>query len=285
VQPPAAFLEVLIRSIELDAELAPPAVGLCAGYELEVWRAQQFAAHLMEWLPEFALADQELTDFSPGSAVRMLRRAAALVYNTDKYERRGEFGELILHAVLRQEYGSEAAIKKLYFKDSRNDTVKGFDAVHVVPRGEDLELWLGEAKFYGDRRSAVAAALASLESYADKDYLRSEFMLIVNKLDKDWIHTERLKKLLDPNTSLDEVFAALRVPVLVTYDSDVVQSHVRHDADYYRAFSDEVMSVRASFADGGLPATLSVELIVIPLAEKRALLDALHEQLRAWQAI
>ena len=34
------------------------------------------------------------------------------------------------------------AISKVFFKDSPNDTVKGFDAVHVVESLDGLELWL-----------------------------------------------------------------------------------------------------------------------------------------------
>ena len=32
----------------------------CAGFELKAWRCIPFAEHLMEWLPEYALPEEEL---------------------------------------------------------------------------------------------------------------------------------------------------------------------------------------------------------------------------------
>ena len=70
------------------------------------------ADHLFEWLPEFALTFSERQRFADVTAVRLIKRAAQVVYATDKYQRRGEFGELLLHAVVRQVFGSKPAISK-----------------------------------------------------------------------------------------------------------------------------------------------------------------------------
>jgi hypothetical protein len=32
----------------------------CAGFELQAWRCKPFAQHLIEWLPEYALPEDEL---------------------------------------------------------------------------------------------------------------------------------------------------------------------------------------------------------------------------------
>src|SRR3712207_6996007 len=63
-----------------------------------------------------------------------------LFRSSEKYSKRGEFGELLLHSVIRDVFHSEPAISKIFFKDSANDTVKGFDAVHVVEVEGSLEL-------------------------------------------------------------------------------------------------------------------------------------------------
>jgi hypothetical protein len=94
---PQPVLEVLVSELSI----APPLTALCAGYEAEDWRADQLAANLFEWLPEFALSWTERERFADTTAVALLRRAAQVVYGTDKYSRRGEFGELLLHAVVR----------------------------------------------------------------------------------------------------------------------------------------------------------------------------------------
>lgn len=173
----------------------------------------------MEWLPEFCLSHSERNSIRDTNAVSQLRKAAQTVYDTDKYDRRGEFGELILHALLREMLGTEPAISKIFFKDSVNNTVKGFDAVHVLDTGAGLELWLGEVKFYKSIDRAVDDVAAELEQHFKDDYLKKEFMLITGKLDSSWSGHARLKELLHPNISLDKVVKAIVVPVLLTYES------------------------------------------------------------------
>lgn len=277
---PDPFLRVMVTAHDLE----PTLTAMCAGFEQSEWRAEQFATHLFEWLPEFALSWTERQSFTDATAVELLRRAARVVYATEKYRKRGEFGELILHVIIRQVFNSEPAISKIFYKDSANDTVKGFDAVHVVPRDEALELWLGEAKFYGDVTDALAAVAAELVQHMERDYLRSEFAAITNKIDESWPYAERLKKLLSPNTSLDEVFDVVRIPVLITYDSEVVAAHAAHTDEYAVQFKEEVEIVRSRFAKKALP-EVQIHLCLVPLKSKEVLLSHLHEKLRSWQTL
>jgi len=274
-----SFLEVLVH----DLGVVPALSGLCAGFELGKWRAKRFSEHLMEWLPEFALTYTELDELDHSNALRFLRKAAQVIYNTDKYSRRGEFGELILHAVIRQTMQTFPAISKVHFKDSANDTVKGFDCVHVVATQADLELWLGEAKFYADLSSAMNEAVSSLKKYFAADYLHSEFQAIVNKIDTGWPHADRLKQLLDPNTSLDQVFDVMCIPVLLTYDSDTVGGHAESTAAYKEAVVTELRAAHETFAGKDLP-DIRVHLFLIPLGSKETLIAELHERLKALQA-
>ena len=57
--------------------------GLCVGYECGQWRHSAFADYVMEWLPEFCLNSKERDELSHESAVKSLRKAAGLVYQTD----------------------------------------------------------------------------------------------------------------------------------------------------------------------------------------------------------
>ena len=126
--------------------------------------------------------------------MRLIKKAAVTVYTTEKYKKRGEFGELLLHALIREVFNSQPAISKLYFKTSTNETVKGFDAVHVVANDDGLELWLGEVKFYEDIHQAIYAVIPELQSHTDGDWLRREFILIDSKIDPKWQHADALKK-------------------------------------------------------------------------------------------
>jgi hypothetical protein len=137
--------------------------GLCVGYESGEWRTDDFVDFIMEWLPEFALNSRERENLVHENAVATLRKAAKLIYKSKKFANRGEFGELFLHAAIRSVFNSTPAISKIFYKSSHNETVKGFDCVHVVGPLDDLELWIGEVKFYSDLKKAVYDVIPELE--------------------------------------------------------------------------------------------------------------------------
>jgi len=279
---PSAFLEVRVEELDLE----PALHGFCAGYEDGEWRAEQFADYLFHYLGEFALTATELERFSPTMSHQLLRSAAKIVYDSERYARRGEFGELILHAVLRRHFDSQPAVSKLYYKDSSNDTVKGFDCVHaVIADGGELELWLGEAKFYKDARDAIRKVVAELKQHLDSGFLRSEFALVTNKLDPAWEHSEQLRRLIDEHTSLDLIIDRIRVPVLLTYDSDVVSAHDSIVDPYPEEFEREIRELHEAFSKAGAPTDVTVQLLLLPLADKAEFVKALHGKLEAWQAI
>lgn len=282
---PVPFLELRVH--QLDP--APGVTGLCAGYEQKEWRAKQLALHLMKWLPEFALKHSELEGLGAHNAVELIARAAKSVYATDNFSKRGEFGELLLHVALRQCFSTIPAVSKYFYKDSRNDTVKGFDAVHVVASDSSLELWLGEAKFYSDISKAIADAITEIEEHIKRDYLRDEFAAITNKVDNTWPYAARLKKLLHPETSLDEVFDAICIPVLLTYDSPMITSFVELSDEYKAKFQEEVLEHYATFkgklSTKSLPTRLRIHMFLLPLQEKQAFVAIVDETLKQMQAI
>jgi hypothetical protein len=281
---PEPFLKVRVHR----AGVAPSLCGLCVGYERNEWRTAQLAHHIFEWLPEFALTPSEYQSMQHANSVKLIRRAAQQVYTSKKFENRGEFGELLLHAIVRQVHNSIPAISKIYYKTANNDTVKGFDAVHVVGPPEDMELWLGEAKFYENIGRAIRDVVAELETHLGTDYLRAEFNLITGKIDDAIPHAEKLKMLLSPNTSLDEVFERVCIPVLLTYESECVKKHTDCDNTYENAFRAEIERHYTSFrtaltTKNLLPKDVTVHLFLLPLAEKKKLLAAFDQKLKSWQ--
>ena len=278
---PEPFLDVRVHDLTDERGLS----GLCVGYERGNWRDTQLVDHAMEWLPEFSLSHSEREGISSGNSVQLLRKAAKVVYKSDKFQSRGEFGELFLHIAVRQVFGSEPAISKIYYKSADNDTVKGFDAVHVVEGDEGLELWLGEAKFYNDISRAIRDVVAELEEHTRTDYLRTEFALIGNKIDDSWKHAEALKDLISGNTSLDEVFKRACIPILLTYDSDVVAAHTLCSEDYIRQFEEEIRKHHKTFSMKGLPSDVRLHLFLMPLKSKKELVEMLDGKLKTWQSI
>ena len=281
LQKPPSFLNVRVH----DLGSAPSVTGLCVGYEMGSWRTSQFAQHILEWLPEFALKHSEISGTNPGNIVRMVRDAARRVYQSKKFENRGEFGELLLHAAIREVFDSLPAISKIYYKSAANETVKGFDAVHVVSSPAGLELWLGEAKFYSDISDAVRDVVAELQQHTTSDYMRGEFLLLKGKIDPQWPFATQLEDLLEENKSLDEVFQRACIAVLLTYDSDCLGQHISVDSAYEAAFEKEIRKHHATFASKNLPKDIAVHLILLPLNTKANLLAELDTKLKAWQTI
>jgi hypothetical protein len=277
---PALFLDVRVKRLDLD----PSLVALCAGYEAGEWRSTQFADHILEWLPEFALSYSERRSLKANSAVRLIRATSRSIYSSNKFKNRGEFGELLLHIAIRQVFATIPAISKIYYKDSTNETVKGFDAVHIIASDSSLELWLGESKLYSRISQAISDVVEELHIHSGNSYLRSEFAAIVNKIDPKWPYAERLAKLLDPNTSLDSIFDAACFPVLLTYDSETVNSYDRICQEYAEAFAEEVGKNYDAFCAKVLP-PIRIHLFLLPLKSKKELVEKLDSGLRKWQNI
>ncbi|MFJ7102172.1 HamA C-terminal domain-containing protein [Streptomyces albogriseolus] len=278
-----------------DTSITPTLSGICAGFESGEWRAQQFARRLFKDIIDFALSHSERQEFDSETGMEMIGRAVRKIYTSEKYTSRGEFGELLLHVVLREVFRTQVAVSKIYFKDASNDTVKGFDAVHIVEQGDALELWLGEVKFYNELTRAIRDVRQELHDHLDADYLRHEFMAIEGKVDKAWKHAPTLQRMLHEDVSLDEIFDNITIPVLLTYDSRAVDDRVTQlrsnpnespsvTAQQYRAaFEAEVRKGWDKFVASGLPPRVRIRLILVPLHFKAALIKALHERLMSWQ--
>lgn len=222
----------------------------------------------------------EFNALTGANARRALRAAAETIYKSAKYASRGEVGEILLHAIIRQEFGSVPAISKVFFKDAPNDTVKGFDAVHVVEAADGLELWLGEVKLYQEVASAVRDVVVELNQHTRIPYLRSEFAAIWRKVDHEHPHHAALERLLVGNVTMDEVFERLCIPVLLTYDSTTLAAHRRTDAAYEAAIVTEFESHHQRFCRANLPAEIKIILILLPMDNKAKLLERFDAKLK-----
>jgi hypothetical protein len=274
-------LEVRVDFMDRDPSLHT----FCPGYELGRWRATELAEDVFErHLATFALPYSEYIEINHETAARSLRRAARSIYATEKYSKRGEFGELILHSIIRDAFNSVPAISKIYFKDGPNETVKGFDAVHVVEIDDELELWLGEVKFYESLSRAIRDVTDELHEHLRADYLRREFSAITNKLDPLWEHAERVARVLDENTSLDEIFDAVTIPVLLTYDSSAVGANRKLCDEYVSALQEEASRAWDSFHSKCDDAWgVRLRLILLPMLKKTSLVEEFQGRLLAWQ--
>jgi hypothetical protein len=207
----------------------------------------------------------------------------------EKFLRRGEFGELILHLLLREYYNTIPLLSKIYFKDSLGHTVHGFDCVHVDPATHTL--WLGESKLYLDPKKALKELIKDVKSHFCTDYMNAEFSLISKKIKHfpsipeytEW------QKLLASTTKLKDKFQQIRIPLLCTYTCELFTQHddettVQFIADYeakIRALKDYFDN---SF-DHPLADKLNITVLLFPVACKTELVKRLHQKLSLLQAL
>ena len=133
MKPP--FFNIIIHKDDTFPDLH----GVCVGFESRQWRKEQLVDYLFEYLPEFALTYSEFENLTGENVVSKMRQVVMSIYQSENFKSRGEFGELLLHAIIRETYNTIPAISKIYYKDGPNETVKGFAAVHVVVTDDTLE--------------------------------------------------------------------------------------------------------------------------------------------------
>ena len=177
----------------------------CAGFELASWRCDALADHLIEWIADYALHEDELK-VNHGNMYVRLREAAARIYTSKKYGRRGEVGEIALHAICRDFFGTVPIAPRVFYLTSSNDVVKSFDMVHVRYVNQVPELWLGEAKFYANGVEGARAAVTSLTEHLDQGFLRNEKLILGPQISKNIPEYAQIRELLSSQTSLDRLF-------------------------------------------------------------------------------
>lgn len=255
----------------------------CAGFEFGQWRAKSMAAHLIEWLPDYALAEDELR-FHHGNAYVKLQQAAVRVYTSVNFERRGEVGEIALHAVCREYFGTVPLAPRVFYKSSSNDPVKSFDLVHArFPSPESFEIWLGEAKFYTDSGQAIAAAITSIKSHIEQGFLTREKLLLGPQISRSAPQYDAIMRVFRSQTSIDEFIGASIFVVGIISESPAAAATKAKCETYIAAAVAELEAVLATLRAAHFTAQLRLVLVYVPMASKAELADDFDRRLKGFQ--
>lgn len=252
----------------------------CAGFELQIWRCDGFADHLMEWIADYALREDELNVHHGNMYVR-LKEAAARVYNSKNYKSRGEIGEIILHAICREYFNTIPFAPRVFYLTSSNDVVKSFDMVHVRYLAERaFELWLGEAKFYKNGQEAIQAAIDSVTAHIQQGFLKNEKLLLGPQVSKSIPLHQEIRDLLSTQTSLDELFKTAVFPVCIACDSIAAATGKEFSQAYVDSIKKEFQELTGKIMKSDLIQKIKVLLIYVPLASKQKLAQAFDMRLK-----
>lgn len=276
--------ERLLACLYDSKDAKGPQALFCAGFELQKWRCDALAAHIMEWIADYALVEDEL-DVSHANMYVRLQQAAIRIYTSNNYKKRGEVGEITLHAICRDFFGTVPFAPRVHYLTASNDVVKSFDMVHVrYLEGGTFELWLGEAKFYKDSDEAIASAIESVSAHIDAGFLKGEKLLLGPQISKNIPQSEEIRALFSQNTSIDKLFETAVFPICIASDSEAVASHQAHNDEYVAAAHKELLKLGAKLKASGLPEKIRVMLIYLPLGSKDELGAAFDKRLKGLQA-
>ena len=272
---------------------------------------EEFADAIISAIPEYVFASYKNSEVNSLNAVDKLREAARSIYKIKEFElarryylykdeeamrelqlsaykNRGEFGELLLHMLLRDFKGTIPLISKVYFKDSSGVPAHGFDAVHISP--EENTLWLGESKFYTSGKAGVKKLIQDLEEHFKKDYLNEQFVIIKKNLEcneipqrKMWIDN------LSRCNKLGDKVKIINIPLLCTYQHDLyTRFNDMNDKGAVEYHELNVRELKAFFDEKNvhpLKSQLNIILLLLPVRSKEELIKLLHEKLWHMQNI
>ena len=89
--------------------------------------------------------------------------------------------------------------------------------------------------------------------------------------------------MINPHTSLDEIFSAISVPVLLTYNSKITKDITKFTDEYIGKIKPELEKNFKSFEDKLGEIDLKIYLFLLPMKEKLELTSSLDERLKVWQ--
>lgn len=198
-------------------------------------------------------------------------------YN-NKYANRGEFGELILHLLLRDFLKTQPLVSKIFAKNSPGVPAHGFDSVHIgnsIPDNSKKSLYLGESKLKISGIDGIKELLDDIRKHFIKDFLTTpagEFVLIGNKkrnfmpLDEyaDLNTKQEYEKFLmdkkywfeqidglQKGESLQKLFDSITIPLLCSYSSKLFISHSDATTDEFRKeYEQEVQKLKSALDEG-----------------------------------
>lgn len=272
--------QLLERIVELPG--GARSIALCPDFETGSWRYKRLAEHLFDWLPDVALRpkEREALLFEPN---KTLAHSCRRLFDTDDPSKRGEVGEVLLHAACRQEFGTAPFVARLFYKMRTNDSVTSVDVVHVLYNEDDrkLELWLGEAKLYDDVQAARYKAYESVRPLWDPEFLSEMKALIGPKIEENAPYAEELEWLFEDETSLDKIVERLVIPICIASDFDPTKAETSRTAEYVALVTEELEAARKYLQDR-IPAEVSFVVIFVPLDCKEKLENAVNEKVKSY---
>lgn len=200
--------------------------GFDVRYALKKWRHENYAKHLIEWLPEFSLKASEIVNILAHNAETILARSIS-TFSDSELPRDRLIAELILHSILRSRQNSEPVACKVFYKSA--DKLSEFGNAHIVQMpDQDDQLWLGLARLIkaNDMDTTLEQIREILDETISETVLSAEREIIISL--REPLHhqpkADSFNQALHRNSPVDDMLNILCFPILLTYDSAALSS-------------------------------------------------------------
>ncbi len=200
--------------------------GFDVRYALKKWRHENYAKHLIEWLPEFSLKASEIVNILAHNAKAILARSIS-TFSDSELPRDRLIAELILHSILRSRQDSEPVACKVFYKSA--DKLSEFGNAHIVQMpDQDDQLWLGLARLIkaNDMDTTLEQIREILDETISETVLSAEREIIISL--REPLHhqpkADSFNQALHRNSPVDDMLNILCFPILLTYDSAALSS-------------------------------------------------------------
>lgn len=233
----------------------------------------KFAEEISNIVPEYVAGFND-TVYTQANAVKRLRELAKAIMSLpymselyvyfnnrtpiehweekirNYYNRKGVFGEIVLHYILKHFKNTIPLISKIYVKDSVSQEAHGYDAVHITSEDNNSVLWLGESKFYTDGKEGLKSLIEDLNKHFKCDFLNEQFAIISRQL-QGGNHPQRdlWLQILSETSLLKDKFQLIKIPLFCIYEHTIANDFlhniaelsdniVTHSVDYQKYFVD-----------------------------------------------
>lgn len=200
--------------------------GFDVKYSLKKWRHENFAKHLIEWLPEFSLKASEIVNILAHNAEAILARSISTFSDSD-LPRDRLIAELILHSILRSRQNSEPVACKVFYKSAGK--LSEFGNAHIVQTpGQEDQLWLGLSRLIeaNSMDTTLEQICEVLDETISETVLSAEREIVISL--REPLHhqpkADAFNQALHRNSPVDDMLNVLCFPILLTYDSEVLSS-------------------------------------------------------------
>ncbi|MCS3933984.1 hypothetical protein M2175_009015 [Bradyrhizobium elkanii] len=251
-------------------------LGYDAQYERNAWRSAELSKHLVTWIAELTLRPSELVEIDQLNLKRKLEAGLRAISAQRSLHINHILGEALLHAVLRHFFGSEPVACKLFHRSPLGDRIT--KNAHIVHSPQGDQLWLGKTYLFstGDQDALLAQISQDLCELIDTDVLKEERQVIIQLREPQHFLANTLFEAFSQGSPIDRLIEVLCVPVLIAYDSAVLQAG--YSNDYVERLQEEI-GLFSKACVASLPKQISevqVHVIFVPI-EKLSVLSKQFE--------